>query len=364
MKKICSLLIGLLALILGARGQVNFFFVPEIYGRSIDGLGSFQIQYVGSEKISGQVFITVKDNLSGALVVNVMTPFFVLNPGTTNFSRVLYSNSAFKFSSNPLGSIANQTRRISPGEYSFCFRFVPQDKGSFDEYENCFDGEIQPLVPLTLLDPAHEDTICNKRPMLSWQPPLPFSSSMRFRLILTEKTGSSAVEDLLTKTPLLFLDNISSTTIAYPSINPELKEGHTYVWQVIAHEQATIISKSEIWEFTIKCKEELAPIPVDSYRELKLMVNGNYYIANGYMRFSFRNDYNTKLLKYDITDISAGGKSLKNLPEINLTRGINNVDLDLRDLDLENGRQYLLKVFPFNEPALEVRFVYYESRSL
>jgi len=357
MKRITQICL-LLVFATGAKAQLNFTFLPELYGRSIDGLGTFQVQNLGTEKIPGQIFISVRENTHSSVVVILATPLVVLNPGTNNFPKSVFSNSAFRFSSNAYGAIAGQTRRIPPGEYTFCFKFVPQDKVRFDEHEDCFDAEIQPLVPLTLLNPSHLDTICNKRPALSWQPPLPFSTAMRFRLIMTEKKTNNAVEDMLLKTPLLLLDNISSATINYPSVNPELKEGETYYWQVVAYEKGLIVSKSEIWEFTVQCKEVVKPALNDSYRELKLLMNGNYYIANRALKFSFRNDYNVQKLRYAILDIADAGKEVKNVPEVRVQYGLNKIDIDLVDLDLKRGNQYILKVYPFNETPVEIRFIY------
>jgi len=358
MKRIIAITFYFIVFSACGMAQLNFSFLAELYGRSVDGLGSFQVQNIGTEKMTGQMYISVKDNSTGAIVVNVTTPLVTFNPGSGSFPRSVFSNSAFRFSSNTYGALASQTRNIPPGEYTFCFKFVPQDKIRFEEYENCFDGEIQPLVPLTLITPADRDTSCNKRPVLTWQPPMPFSAGMRFRLVLTEKKSASGVEDLLMKMPLLLLDNISSTTILYPSVNPELKEGKTYYWQVVAYEKGLIISKSEIWEFTVQCKEAVKPAPNDSYRELKLLVNGNYYIANRSFRFSFMNDYNVQNLRYAILDMANGGKEKKNIPVVTIQHGLNKINIDLVDLDLTPGQHYILKVYPFNEPAVEVRFVY------
>jgi hypothetical protein len=361
MKRI-TYLVSLLFLFTGSiSAQVNFTFLPELYGRHVDGLGTFQVQNMGSEKISGRVFITVTENTSGAAVVTVVTPLFILQPGVTSFSKPLYSNSSFRFASTAYGAIAAQTRGIPPGDYTFCFLFMPQDKSRFAEHETCFDGDIQPLVPLTLLNPAHLDTICNKRPVLSWQPPMPTSAAMRFRLLLTEKKYGNPAEDLLVKAPLLLLDNISSPVINYPSVNPELKEGGTYYWQVVAYEKGVIISKSEIWEFTVQCREKVKPAPNESYRELKLLVNGNYYIANRTLRFAFRNNYNVQKLNYSIVDYADGGKRIKHVPEVKLQFGLNKIDIDLTDLDLEPGHHYVLKVYPFNELPVEIRFIYKDN---
>jgi hypothetical protein len=358
MKRTTYITLLLLVFAGGVSAQVNFMFLPELYGRHVDGLGTFQVQNMGSEKINGRVFITVTENTSGAAVVTVVTPLFILNPGVTSFSKPVYSNSSFRFASTAYGAIAAQTRGIPPGDYTFCFLFMPQDKSRFSEHENCFDGDIQPLVPLTLLNPGLLDTICSKRPVLSWQPPMPTSAAMRFRLLLTEKKHGNPAEDLLMRAPLLLLDNISSSVINYPSVNPELKEGETYYWQVVAYEKGVIVSKSEIWEFTVQCKEKVNPGPNDSYRELKLLVNGNYYFANRVMKFSFINNYAQKRLIYAIYDIGDGMKKIKHVPEITITTGLNKIDLDLTDLDLVPGKHYILKVYPFNEPAVEVRFVY------
>jgi len=344
-----------------APAQLVFYFIPDVYGRSIDGLGTFQVQNLSNTLQKGQVSILVQENTSNKTVVNITTPATTFNPGNNSFPKGLFANSVFHFSNNSLASIVNQTRNFPPGEYSFCFRFTPSDKQG-DEYENCFDAAIQPLLPISLLLPADQDTICLKRPVLSWQPPMPFHVSMRFRLLLTEKKNNNdKVESILKNAPLLLLDNISTTTINYPANYPELKEGKTYCWQVAAYQQGLIISTSEVWEFTVQCKEKMPPVPSDSYRELKLLMNGNYYIANRYLKFSFRNDYHIRKLKYEIIDLAEEGKKIKRLPEIEIQNGLNMIDLDLSDSDLKPGDHYILKVYPFNEPPVEVRFIYQEK---
>ncbi len=230
-----------------------------------------------------------------------------------------------------------------------------------EEFENCFETGIQPLVPISLILPADADTICLKRPVLSWQPPMPYHASMRFRLVLTEKKHADKLESIMKNVPLLLLDNISTTSINYPANYPELKEGHTYCWQVAAYQQGLIISTSEVWEFTVQCDEKAPAVPSDSYRELKLLMNGNYYTANYYLKFSFRNDYANQKLEYEVLDLAEGGKKVKRLPEIELKRGLNLIDLDLSDSDLRPGGHYILKVNPFNEPSIEIRFIYDEK---
>jgi len=341
--------------------QFNFYFLPEVSGRSVDGLGMFQIQNLTGRTLQGQVVIVVKENTRKQHVVTITTPVTNLGTGTYNFPKNVFAGSVFKFSNGPFSSIVNQTKSFPPGEYTFCYQFVNANKLSGDEYENCFDAEILPLVPITLLNPADRDKICQTRPVLSWQPPIPFHPSMRFRLLLTEKRQGESVENLLINAPLVLLDNITSTTINYPASRPELKEGKTYCWQVLAYQQNIVMSKSEIWEFTIECKEPSKQLPNDSYRELKSLVNGNYYIANRAISFSFNNNYAPRKLSYTVIDMSEREHKISNLPEITLAPGLNKIDIDLTDSELMPGRQYLLKVYPFNEPAIEVRFIYQDK---
>ncbi|HEX3933439.1 MAG TPA: hypothetical protein VHW43_02090, partial [Puia sp.] len=221
----------------------------------------------------------------------------------------------------------------------------------------------EPLVPIDLIYPEDKDKICQKRPPLSWKPPVPFPAGMRFRLELAQKKRGSSVESLLMNAPLVLMDNIPTTSVTYPSYAPDLTEDSTYCWQVIAYQDGVILSKSEIWEFTVQCHDPAAPMSTDSYRELKSLVNGNYYYAMSYLKFSYQNLYNYKKLQYEIYETEKGSTQIKNLPDIPLVPGLNKIDIDLDDLDLEEGKHYMLKVYPFNEPPVIVRFEYHENNT-
>ncbi len=187
---------------------------------------------------------------------------------------------------------------------------------------------------------------------------------MKFRLLLTEKTSESSIENLFKSNPVLFLDNISATSIFYPANRPALKENHEYVWQVLAYQQGIVLNTSEIWSFKVRCKETSPkPIP-DSYRELKSIANANYYIANLFFKFSYFNGYTRYKLNYTLVDPKQPARVFKRLPEIVLQPGLNNVDVDLSDLGLEDGHNYLLRVFPFNKSPIEVTFIYKKIENL
>lgn len=365
MKRFRTRSFGMIAaiLLLGvirSQAQVNILFVPEVYGRSIDGLGMFQVQNLTGQALKGQVMINVRENISKTQVVVITTPVTTIGTGNSAFPVNAFAGSRFNFSASSLAGIVSQTRNFPPGEYTYCYTFIPSDKSG--DYDYCFDASIQPLVPISLINPADGDKICQKRPSLSWQPPVPYPPTMRFRLELVEKKpGTASVEDLLMNAPLVFLDNIPTATVSYPSFAPDLTEGSTYCWQVIAYQDGVVLSTSEIWDFTVQCNDPVQPGINDSYRELKLLMNGNYYIATQSLKFSFQNGYNVKKLDYEIYSTDDGYKKIGNTPDVMLNPGLNKIDIDLSDLDLQDGRHYILKVYPFNEQEVNVRFIYKEN---
>jgi hypothetical protein len=342
-----------------ALGQINFIYLAEVYGRNVDGLANVQLQNLTGQTKVGQVVITVRENISKTPVLTVYSPPFNLLQGTTYFPVSAYTGSRFVFANTPIAAIASQTRNFPPGEYTYCFRFT--SPGAHDADENCFDANIEPLVPIDLIYPADQDKICEKRPPLSWKPPVPFPAGMRFRLELTQKKRGSSMESLLMNAPLVLMDNIPSTSVNYPSYAPDLQEDSTYCWQVVAYQNGMILSKSEIWEFTVQCHDPATPASMDSYRELKSLMNGNYYYATAWLKFTYQNNYSYKKLHYEIYETEKGSAQIKNLPDIPLVQGLNKIDIDLTQLDLEEGKHYMLKVYPFNEPPVVVRFEYHEN---
>jgi hypothetical protein len=358
---IIGLFVCLMACV-NVSAQVNLLFAPEINGRSIEGLGNFQVQNLSGKTISGNIRILVKENRTHSSVVTITTPLLQIAQGSLQFPRNQFVAAKLVFANNAISRLVSQTKNLPAGDYSFCYQFIAEVKTNGDDYENCYDAEIQPLVPISLISPDDRDHICDKRPALSWQPPLPYSAGMRFRILLTEKKAGESVENLLVNTPLIFLDNISVPSINYPAASPDLQEGKTYCWQVIAYQDGVVLSRSEIWEFTVQCKEPSKNITSDSYRELKLMANGNYYIADGAIHFAFSNAYHMRKLGYDIIDVDNSAKKMKNVPEVRLRDGLNKIDIDLSDLDMKVGRFYLLRVYPFNEPVIEIKFTYTDAK--
>jgi hypothetical protein len=147
--------------------------------------------------------------------------------------------------------------------------------------------------------------------------------------------------------------------LRYPPNLAELKEGSKYAWQVTVYTNKTILKKSEIWTFTVKCQQQERTPAAESYRELKENDDGNFYIAEKLLRFSFYNPYNSGNLDYTIENLSDTRTEIKKLPVLKMYTGLNKYDLDLSENNsFKNGNEYLLKVRLTNNRELRLRFIY------
>jgi hypothetical protein len=346
--------------VLGAQVSVNFS--PAIYGQNMEGLLYAQITNSSGVELKASVTIKISE-ISGPVVATIRTPSFVLLRGANFINRLAFSNAKFQFYENYYSKTFSQSRRLPEGEYEFCFD-VDISESKADQfppfYEYCFVSQVQPLTPLLLISPADADQICNKRPDLTWQLPMPFPIAARCRLLLTElKENQDVVEAINYNQPIINQSNLFSNTLFYPSSAPDLLEGHKYVWQVTAYSNGTVLKKSEVWTFTIKCEEQPKDVSTESYRELKEVEDGNFYVAKKILHFSVQNPYGAGILDYSISDMLSPGKVVKNLPALKLFPGLNKYDLDLSDQKaFKNDQEYLIEVRLANGRELKLRFIY------
>src|ERR1700733_10613356 len=81
-------------------GQVNFQFIPELYGRSVDQLLNCKIINPSGKK-SGTLTLTVSEKKNGTVVV-LKTSAFNLYPGVNSLPLNAVRNSGIEFYNNPI----------------------------------------------------------------------------------------------------------------------------------------------------------------------------------------------------------------------------------------------------------------------
>lgn len=344
------------------QAQISVSFNPAVYGQSIEGLAFAQINNSLSSNLKISVSVEIRGS-NRSEVARVKTGAFNIKPGINIIDRVAFSGGQFRFSSNYLGTIARESGRFPEGEYEYCFgiEVIETKEATLPPFfEQCFNYQLQPLTPLLLISPVEGDEVCNKRPNFIWQPPVPLSVTARFRLLLTElKERQDPAEAIAYNTPLINQSNIYINNLNYPVYLPELKEGAHYAWQVTVYTDKTILKKSEIWTFKVKCKEKSEPVVPGSYRELKESDDGNFYLTDRFLRFSFINPYAAGDLNYSIECISDDKLKIKNLPKLKMTPGLNKYDLDLSEnSSVKSNKEYQLSLSLPTNRVLKLRFIY------
>lgn len=353
-----------LAMLAGSllHAQVLINYQPAINGQTLDGLSLAQIVNTGSE-VAGAFKITVKDgNNTG--VVSILIPSLTIHPGVNTLNKGVMRSASIRFGESATAALLSQSGRFPEGEYEYCFELsIPDVKPSMPPviYENCFQQALQPTTPLLLIDPYNGAEICNVRPAFSWQPPMPFVNSMRYRLIVVPKGDNETPEAAIANNrPVINKGELRQQRINYPVTSPDLVKGQEYAWQVTVYSGTTLISNSEIWTFRIQCDDTLDTLQGGSFRELTVEGNKNFYIVtDGIIRFAFTNYYNNSQLQYEIVDLANPDNSLKKLPRVQMHAGHNKTEI--KPTGLISGKQYLLKIRNADKQELIMRFIYQDN---
>jgi hypothetical protein len=359
MKKIFSIL--LIVSCFTANAQYSFQFLPELHGRSMDGL--FQVKIINSTTSTALAKLTITVNAKGnGNVVKIVSGAITINPGLNNLGPSIASNAYIQFSQSELSRIVRQSNLFPEAEYAYCFRLEDQKSANLFG-EECFDYILEPFSPLSLVEPFNMQEMCEKKPGFVWQPIFPSILGLQYQLTLAEvKEKQSPTEALFYNVPIINLRNLFSSFLPYPSIAKNLDSAKKYVWQVTAYKGDMVISRSEIWTFKIVCTTDVITNPNNGYRNIEDLVMGNFYVANERILFSMDNPYTEKNLEYSIVCLTDPEMKIKKLSTIKLDRGKNNIMIPLENKRIfKEGYSYIMKVKLPNGTERTLRFIYKEN---
>ncbi|ULQ55434.1 DUF928 domain-containing protein [Flavihumibacter rivuli] len=354
----CLLMSGLL------MAQVSFQFLPEIHGRNVDGLLAVKMTNFYGERKTAVLQVVVNEEKTGK-VLNITTQPFELMPGLSGLPIDAMRSAMIQFGNSPLAAMVRQSGVFGSGEYEFCFSLKDGTKGGSEELlgEQCFDQFIEPLSPLLLVEPYDAAQLCDKRPMLQWQPSLPLVPGTQYKLTLVEVLpGQTPVEAIRMNIPLINQPGIVNPILFFPPNARDLVEGKNYAWQVDAYKNGFVINRSEIWQFKLECPKEEPPVPADGYRSIEDLAKGNFYLATGKILFSMNNPYAPFLLKYSIESLTEPEQEINKLPKIMVGKGDNKIQIDLEEHpSFKSGHQYILTVELPGGTLKKLRFTYNEK---
>src|SRR5689334_10598910 len=96
----------LLFFTLPAFGQVSLQFIPEVYGRSPDGLVNCRIINPSGRK-TATLTITVTERKNGTVLV-LRTGSFNLMPGTNSLPASALRNASIQYNNNPIAVVVRR----------------------------------------------------------------------------------------------------------------------------------------------------------------------------------------------------------------------------------------------------------------
>ncbi len=347
------------------HAQISISFNPVINGQSIEGLRYVQIINSAQEDVKASITIRVTEQSKGSVLIMILHAV-PLARGVNFINAPSFSSGKISFYNNSTAQLISQTGKFPEGEYEYCYEVEITDSKtqwtpSF--FENCFSQSISPMTPLLLINPPDEEKDCNTRPSFLWQLPFPLPAGSQSRLVLTElKEEQDPADAINFNIPILNEGAIPGNQLQYPSSAPALKDTKKYAWQVIVYYGKTILKRSEIWIYEVKCTEMIKAPADDGYREINVGEDGNYYVTEQLLRFSFNNSYNGGPLNYSISPTASPAQFIKGLPELKMQPGLNKFDIDLSEIrDFKRGQEYTLKIFLNNNTVLKLRFIYKDA---
>ncbi|MFD0794728.1 DUF928 domain-containing protein [Mucilaginibacter litoreus] len=357
MRSIVTMLSLLLSI--SVSGQITVNFIPELNGRNMEGLLGFQLINQNTA-VRAQVTITVNERRAGT-VLRVRTPEFTVTSGSTYLSANIARSSTVQFSQDKIGNLIARSRTFPQGDYDYCFT-VKIAGSDLPPDDQCFSYTLEPFADMSLIEPFNGESICEKRPLMTWQPLLPVVPGASYQLVLAEvKRGQSPTEALNYNLPVINQRNLYAPMLPYPSIAPELVSSKKYAWQVTAYKDQTILSRSDVWQFTLNCPDSLQK-PVDTvsaYRDVEDLARGNLYVAKGYLRFALTNPYGEQAMNYTVHPVSEPSKKMRGLGKISLNTGDNYIIIDLAaNGRFRAGKYYILEIRLPNGTVRNLRFLY------
>lgn len=341
--------------------QVSVVFVPEVYGRNLNGLFNCNI-INNTRKLTASLKITLSERKAGT-ICNIKTSDFDIYPGNNLIPARAAQAAGIQFANNKLAQITSQSRSFPEGDYDYCFELTFKNSDN-PPLEQCFPYTLEPFTDLSLIEPYNQDKICDRHPLLTWQPLLPGITGSYYQLALTEvQADQNPTEALNYNLPIVNQNNITAPMLPYPSIAKDLEKGKKYAWQVTAYKDQTVLSRSDVWVFTIDCQDS-AKVTTDlGYRDIENLAKGNFYIAEGTMKFAVVNAYGPQNLDYEIFPADRQNQPVKHLPKIKLETGNNKVDIDLSGYSqFKSGYYYIINVRLGDGSVKSLRFLYKEPQ--
>jgi hypothetical protein len=301
-----------------------------------------------------QLQLVMTDVSTNQVVFNAETRSFFLPPSAKQVSAmdvmpVTYSglNPAYPIDGSPNGF-------LPIGVFNFCYSIlIPGAHGGKSSDDACDQVQIEPISPPMLVSPADSEQVDNSRPLFIWIPPVPGNlfSNLTYGYHLVEvQPSQSAADAVQQNVPVLYQPNVRTTNFQYPLSAPALDSNKLYAWQIVASNNTVPVGTSEAWAFRLKkdTAKEILMGPVPSFYTRLSRDNGSAFtVCNGILHFAYLQEFNSKTVQLQISDITKSNQQLIELDSNTLAirYGENLLNIDLTNINgIVNRHTYLMEL--------------------
>jgi len=350
------LLMALLASETFSQPTVTFLPVNG-YFFTTDQIWNFNIINTSNQPITSNIEVSLLKNGSYPVVIAKLTNYEIkkgLNM-ISNSNRLLALTS---YGNDATSQNFKNTGILPPGNYATCVTITNAINQTIAY--SCRELQVSSFSLPVLMTPINDATIYTGYPLLAWLPVVPTNiPGLLYKLELwhSGKGGDYKVSGNLFETTL------SENNFQYYPGLPLLETGKTYSWKVAAYSGDFYLGSSDIWEFTVNttANARVGNEYEDSYRIVSNETENALYSAEDVLRIKYENIANDSVLVYSIYMVDNPDSTITDLPEIQLIRGVNKIDIDLASLEtFAIDTFYILEIEDANERKYFLRFLYTE----
>jgi hypothetical protein len=328
-------------------------------------LWNMLVTNTSQNNINASITMTIVENQTGEQILSATTGPVIIPPGNVMLNSTVLMPILYNVFSSSYNIDPSQNGFLPAGSFLVCYTYSDLvSKGAIAQECNTID--IEPLSPPQLVFPEDQTAIDSTSiPQFTWLPPAPLNlfTNLQYDLYLVQMdSGQVAADAIHSNIPILYQQDISGTSLMYPTAAPALQSGVQYAWEVVAKNNETPVSNSEAWIFTLK------GFGVDSieHGELpftRLQKNGEsgYSICDGKLKFAYINetaDTAWNVILYDISSSNILPLSF-GLDSVPMNKGLNLVQIDLsNNLSFIDQHIYLLELHNSRNEVWRMKFEY------
>jgi hypothetical protein len=209
----------------------------------------------------GKIQINMTDLQTHQSVLSAATGSFRIPTGASMMQMSSLEPITYSYNS-PVVVDRSPNGTLPVGQYQVCYELlVTYGENQTVAAEDCEEIAVEPLSPPLLTSPEDDSVLTSLLPNFTWMPPTPLSmfSDLTYNVILSEVADGQSLTDAIQKNlPLQQAQELQQPFLSYPLTGPQLEDGKTYAWQVVAMNGPQYAAKSEVWSFKTPAKKDSA----------------------------------------------------------------------------------------------------------